>query len=91
VRKRIKSECPAVAQVVKQAMSEQRISYRNFAEKAVDPETGYRLSHGLVNDIARGFDFRVSPPVLRALAAGTGFPLAIVQEAAIRQFIRPAS
>lgn len=89
MRKRIKSQCPALAQVVKDAMHEQRVSYRAFADQAIDPDTGYRMSHGLVNDIARGFDFKVSPPVLRALAAGTKKPLAVIQEAAIRQFIGP--
>lgn len=90
MRKRIKSQCPALAQIVKDSMREQQFSYRAFADQAIDPDTGYRMSHGLVHDIARGFDFKVSPQVLRALAAGAKRPLAAIQEAAIRQFIGPS-
>jgi len=87
VQRNSSSRLPALAVVVQDAVGEHGLTFRQFADRAIDPETGYQMSSALVHSISQGSDFKVSPRVLRALAAGAGTPLLVVQLAAIRQFI----
>lgn len=65
-------------------------TYKQLAERAIDPETGQRASLAFLNDIARGkvdrmpYDYH-----LRALAAALGVPYEHVRQAAIRQWVPP--
>lgn len=87
MRRRIKSKNPALGRLVKAAIHAEGLTFRQFADRAVDPISGYRMSHQLVHDISEGCEFKVSPRVLRALAAGANKPWIEVQAAAAKQFI----
>lgn len=66
------------------------LTYRQLAERAVDPETGQKASFALLNDLARNkvdrmpYDYH-----LRAIAAALGEPYERVRQAAIRQWVPP--
>lgn len=64
-----------------------RLTFRAFEEQAVDPRTGRRISKSTAENVARGHQIKVSPEVLRAIAAGIGVDPAEVRRAAIRQYI----
>jgi hypothetical protein len=64
-----------------------RWSVRAFAERAVDPETGYSPGKSLIGKIIAGQGYTVSPSLVRALAAGLEVPLGTVQAAAAAQFV----
>jgi len=63
-------------------------SYGDIAQRAVDPETGEKLSKPYVNNLARG---QVDNPprawMLRALAAGLRQPESVVKAAAAAQWM----
>lgn len=65
----------------------EKMSVAAFLQKAVDPETGYRPSNGLVGKIVRGQSYTVSPELISAIAAGLGLPREIVAAAAHLQLI----
>jgi len=64
-----------------------RLRIREFAERAVDPETGWAPSKSLVGNIVAGQQVKVSPSLLRAVAAGLDVPLRRVQAAAAEQYL----
>jgi hypothetical protein len=64
-----------------------RLTFRAFEELAVDPVTGYRIGKSTAAEVARGHQIKVTPQVLRAIAAGLGEDPAKVRAAAIRQYI----
>ncbi|MFF7485577.1 hypothetical protein ACFZBC_08775 [Streptomyces luteogriseus] len=64
-----------------------RLTVRAFEERAVDPVSGRRLSKSLAGNIVQGHQIKVTPEVLRAIAAGIGESLAAVRAAAIQQYI----
>ncbi|GGQ48517.1 hypothetical protein [Streptomyces asoensis] len=64
-----------------------RLTFRAFEEQAVDPLTGRRISKSTAENVARGHQIKVTPEVLRAIAAGIGVDLGRVRVAAIRQYI----
>ncbi|MFJ4649514.1 hypothetical protein ACIP6Q_39270 [Streptomyces bobili] len=64
-----------------------RLTFRAFEEAAVDPVTGRRISKSTAENVARGHQIKVTPEVLRAIAAGIGVDLGRVHAAAIRQYI----
>jgi hypothetical protein len=64
-----------------------RLTVRAFEEQAVDPISKRRLSKSLAGNIVRGHQIKVTPEVLRAIAAGTGESLSKVRAAAIQQYI----
>lgn len=78
---------PPVAQLLDDAMREQQLSLRKFSQLAVDPRSGYRMSHHLAKSVRAGNYFRITPEVIRAIAAGTGRSVAVVQLAAAAQFL----
>lgn len=84
---RTKKPRPPLAKLVTEAMTKRELSLRAFADLAVDPDTGYRMSHSLANRIRTGRGFKPTPQLMRAIAAGTGRPMREVQEAAAAQFL----
>ncbi|ODA69241.1 hypothetical protein [Streptomyces sp. AVP053U2] len=64
-----------------------RLTFRAFEEQAVDPVTGRRISKSTAESVAKGHQIKVTPEVLRAIAAGIGEDLTRVRRAAIRQYI----
>ncbi|MFI1371285.1 hypothetical protein ACH4UY_04645 [Streptomyces longwoodensis] len=64
-----------------------RLTFRAFEEQAIDPVTGRGLSKSTAANVAKGHQIKVTPEVLRAIAAGIGEDLAKVRAAAIRQYI----
>ncbi|MEU3962878.1 hypothetical protein AB0F42_24250 [Streptomyces buecherae] len=62
-------------------------SIREFAERAIDPETGWSPSKSLIGKIASGQSYTVSPPLVSALAAGLELPRDVVAAAAHFQLI----
>lgn len=64
-----------------------RLTVRAFEEQAVDPVSGRRLSKSLAGNIVQGHQIKVTPEVLRAIAAGIGESLSTVRAAAIEQYI----
>ncbi|WP_069773071.1 hypothetical protein [Streptomyces sp. LUP30] len=64
-----------------------RLTFRAFEEQAVDPVTGRRISKSTAENVARGHQIKVTPEVLRAIAAGIGVDLSLVRAAAIQQYI----
>lgn len=64
-----------------------QLTFRAFEEAAVDPVTGRRISKSTAENVARGHQIKVTPEVLRAIAAGIGEDIAVVRAAAIRQYI----
>lgn len=64
-----------------------KMSVAAFCEAAVDPDTGYRPSNGLVGKIVRGDTYKVTPQLVGAIAAGLGLPREIAAAAAHLQLI----
>lgn len=78
----------ALTRLVQQHVGEGRsLRIRQFAERAVDPDTGWTPSKSLVGNIVAGHQVKVSPPLVRAVAAGLGVPLRLVQVAAAEQYL----
>lgn len=63
------------------------LTVRAFEERAVDPVSGRRISKSTAGNLVRGHQVKITPEVLRAIAAGLGVPLAVVQAAAIEQYV----
>lgn len=64
-----------------------RLTFRAFEEQAVDPLTRRRISKSTAENVAKGHQIKVTPEVLRAIAAGIGEDIRRVRAAAIRQYI----
>lgn len=64
-----------------------RLTFRAFEEQAVDPLTQRRISKSTAENVAKGHQIKVTPEVLRAIAAGIGEDIRRVRAAAIRQYI----
>lgn len=62
------------------------LTYRAFEERAVDPQTGYRPSKGTLWKVAKDQPIKLSPDLVRAIAAGLGMPPERVQRAAAYQY-----
>lgn len=62
------------------------MTYRAFEAKAVDPETGYNPSRDVLWKVGTGRPFKLSPELVRAIAAGLGLPRWRVQAAAAYQY-----
>ncbi|MFH9823076.1 hypothetical protein [Streptomyces bobili] len=63
------------------------LTFRAFEERAVDPVTGYRMGKSTAGEVARGHWIKITPAILRAIAAGIGVDPAVVRAAAYRQYI----
>ncbi|MGY0067676.1 hypothetical protein ACWZEH_12790 [Streptomyces sp. QTS137] len=64
-----------------------RLTFRAFEEQAVDPRTGRRIGKSTAQNVTRGHQIKVTPEVLRAIAAGIDVDISLVRAAAIRQYI----
>jgi hypothetical protein len=73
--------------VQEQVGAGRQYSVRAFAERAIDPQTGYSPGKSLVGKIVQGLSYTVTPELVRALAAGLDLPEARAQAAAALQFI----
>lgn len=74
-----------LADMVRDAADAQ--SYRQLADRAVDPRTGYRASHSTLWKIGHGEQVKISPQLVRAVAAAVGLPARDAQVAAAQQYI----
>lgn len=81
------SSTPTLRDMVQDALDRGQ-TYKQLAERAVDPETSQRASPALLNDIVRGNVTR-APTVahLRAIAAALAKPYEAVRRAAIAQWL----
>ncbi|MFD7511829.1 hypothetical protein ACFV5N_21185 [Streptomyces sp. NPDC059853] len=81
----------ALTELVRQRVGERgrdgRLTQREFLAAAVDPDTGYQPSLGLIGKISRGESIQVRPELISALAAGLGLPRAVVAAAAHLQLL----
>lgn len=64
-----------------------RLRIREFAERAVDPESGWSPSKSLVGNIVAGHQVKVTPGLIRAIAGGLGVLVGLVQVAAAEQYL----
>lgn len=64
-----------------------RLTVRAFEEQAIDPVTGRRISKSTAGSIVTGHWIKITPEVLRAIAAGIEVDVREVRKAAIRQYI----
>ncbi|MFE9300573.1 hypothetical protein [Streptomyces sp. NPDC006856] len=64
-----------------------RMSTRDFAAVAVDPETGWSPGKSLVGKIIAGQGYTVTPSLVSAIAAGLQLPREVVAAAAHMQTI----
>lgn len=78
----------ALTELVKAQVGEgKRWSTRDFAARAEDPETGYAPGKSLIAKIINGESYRVTAPLVSALAIGLDLPRPIVGAAAHLQLI----
>lgn len=62
------------------------LTYRAFETQAIDPESGYQPSKGILWKVAHDQTVKISPGLIRAIAAGLGLPPERVQRAAAYQY-----
>lgn len=78
----------ALTELVKSVVGKgKQWSVREFAERAVDPDTGWSPSKSLLGKIISGAGYKVEPRLVSALAVGFGLPREIVAAAAHWQVI----
>ena len=75
------------ADMVREALKAPGATTRKLAQRGVDPETGYQLRHTAVWKIAQGEPVRISPALVRAVAAATGRPEREAQIAAAQEYV----
>ncbi|MFJ9558079.1 hypothetical protein ACIRPH_30100 [Nocardiopsis sp. NPDC101807] len=73
---------------IRRTLEHHRMTYRELAEAAVDPETNEQLDYRWVNALAKGrYSHAPSPARLRALAVGLRVPPVVVKRLAAQQFL----
>jgi len=78
--------------LVRDRRAELGISLRELESRALDPETGEQARFGWISKVEKRRPVDApAPAVLRALAAGLGLPLRVLQEAAAAQFLDMAA
>ncbi|MFI8191319.1 hypothetical protein ACIF8T_21290 [Streptomyces sp. NPDC085946] len=78
----------ALTELVKCHVGEgRRMTTREFAAAAVDPQTGWSPSKSLVGNIIAGMNYKVTPQLVSAVSAGLGVKRQIVAVAAHFQAI----
>lgn len=65
----------------------QKLTIAAFQKKAIDDESGYQPSTGLIGKIVAGQPYTITPKLVGAIAAGLGIPREIVGAAAHLQLI----
>ncbi|MFI1287418.1 hypothetical protein ACH4VM_02720 [Streptomyces sp. NPDC020792] len=64
-----------------------KMSVAAFVQRAVDPDSGYRPSNGLVGKVVRGQSYVITPQLVGAIAAGLNIPREVAAAAAHLQLI----
>ncbi|MFD9764766.1 hypothetical protein ACFWXI_14690 [[Kitasatospora] papulosa] len=78
----------ALTRLVQEHVGDGRaLTIRAFAKQAIDPETGTGLSKSTVGNLVQGHSIKVNPVIVRAIAAGLGVGEAVVQIAAMAQYL----
>ncbi|MFJ2701843.1 hypothetical protein ACIO3R_01425 [Streptomyces sp. NPDC087428] len=78
----------ALTELVTQYVGDgKRWSTREFAQRAVDPDTGWSPSKSLVGKIINGQGYTITPQFVSALAVGFDLPREVVAAAAHFQVI----
>jgi hypothetical protein len=78
----------ALTRLVQEHVGDGRaLTIRAFAKQAIDPETGTGLSKSTVGNLVQGHSIKVNPIIVRAIAAGLGVSEAVVQIAAMAQYL----
>lgn len=78
----------ALTRLMREYVGEGRpLTQRAFAERAIDPKTGTTISKSTAGNLVTGSRIKITPEVLRAIAAGLGRPLAEVQAAVLAQYL----
>ncbi|MEU3710518.1 hypothetical protein [Streptomyces catenulae] len=75
------------ADMVRAALAAPGATYRKLTERAIDPETGYQPSHTTLRKIALDEPVKISPPLVRSIAAAVDKPVREVQIAAAHQYV----
>ncbi|MFF0293177.1 hypothetical protein ACFYST_08300 [Kitasatospora sp. NPDC004614] len=73
--------------MVRDAVAGEGVTYRSLAEKAIDPQTKQALTHNVLWKIAHGESVKISPWIVRAVAAAVGRTEREVQIAAAEQYV----
>ncbi|MFC9036849.1 hypothetical protein QBW33_13210 [Streptomyces sp. B21-104] len=78
----------ALTRLVQEHVGDGRaLTIRAFAQHAIDPETGTTISKSTAGNLIQGHSVKITPEVLRAIAAGLGVSFAKVQMAAMAQYV----
>jgi len=78
----------ALTRLVQEHVGDGRaLTIRAFAKQAIDPDTGTGLSKSTVGNLVQGHSIKVNPIIVRAIAAGLGVSEAVVQIAAMAQYL----
>lgn len=78
----------ALTRLVQEHVGDGRpLTIRSFAAAAIDPDTGESISKSTVGNLVQGHRIKITPEILRAIAAGLGEPLPKVQKAAMEQYV----
>ncbi|AUG78070.1 hypothetical protein CFP65_3269 [Kitasatospora sp. MMS16-BH015] len=80
-------ESTPFAEMVREATTGEEVTYRKLAETAIDPKTGQQLTHNALWKIAHAEQVKISPWIVRAVAAALGKDVREVQAAAAEQYI----
>lgn len=75
------------ADLVREALKPQGMTYRKLAERAVDPQDGHKVSYSTIWKVAEGQPIRIEKKVVRAFAAGLGLPVRTVQLAVAEEYV----
>ncbi|MER5413890.1 hypothetical protein [Streptomyces virginiae] len=73
--------------VVREAKAARKVGYRPLSELARDPVTGYQPAHTLLWKIANDEPVKLTPALVRAVAAAAERPVREVQIAAAAQYV----
>ncbi|MEU8136038.1 hypothetical protein [Streptodolium elevatio] len=80
-------ERETLTDLVSAALGPGGLTFQAFQARAVDPDSGYRPSTGLIQKIRDGSLVKINPSLVRAIAAGLGRSSREVGIAAHRQYI----
>lgn len=81
-------QADALTRLVQEHVGEGRaLTVRAFAQRAIDPKSGTTISKSTVGNLVQGHRIKITPEVLGAIAAGLEVPLAVVQAAAMQQYV----
>lgn len=79
------SQPETLTQLVADALAD-GLTYRAFREKAVDPDSDYQPSMDTLHKVSKGKSIRLTPELVRAIAAGLQIAPTRAQRAAAVQY-----